>query len=236
MAGYASPKVTRQHEATQRWLHKPGVRAAQNEKARQRMARIRRNKKLHVDDSPDHLPDLSPSAIPSRCNSRARSGSPSSYHDDPSPQNSDEDGTDHTHLPTSMLEIDATSVAPPTVLSVRQSVVDWQISWGPESAWGKAFNDTLRKAREHGHRGADQFFADCDRHAREGRTILRDLKRLAYGPCRGGGKHVREQFIHIHDMLLAVVSEVKFFEVKLDEYAPAVPMSKMSEIRYYYGM
>jgi hypothetical protein len=33
-----------------------------------------------------------------------------------------------------------------------------------------------------------------------------------------------------------VASEVKFFEVKLDEYAPATPMTRLSDIRHYSGM
>ncbi|KAI6101305.1 hypothetical protein F5141DRAFT_1066044 [Pisolithus sp. B1] len=40
----------------------------------------------------------------------------------------------------------------------------------------------------------------------------------------------------IFDLLGAVLAEVKFFEVKLDEYAPAVPYSKVSDARYYSGM
>ncbi|KAI6021071.1 hypothetical protein EDC04DRAFT_2607345 [Pisolithus marmoratus] len=40
----------------------------------------------------------------------------------------------------------------------------------------------------------------------------------------------------IFDLLEVVLLEVKFFEVKLDEYAPAVPYSKVSDARYYSGM
>ncbi|KAI6097337.1 hypothetical protein EDD16DRAFT_1522540 [Pisolithus croceorrhizus] len=40
----------------------------------------------------------------------------------------------------------------------------------------------------------------------------------------------------IFDLLEAVLVEVKFFEVKLDEYAPAVPYSKVSNARYYSRM
>ena len=67
----------------------------------------------------------------------------------------------------------------------------------------------------------------------EGREILRDLKLVALVSCNSTYDEIRDLFIQGFEMAIAVTSEVKFFEVKLDEYAPATPMSKLSDIRRY---
>jgi hypothetical protein len=67
----------------------------------------------------------------------------------------------------------------------------------------------------------------------EGREILRDLKFVASVSCNSTYNEIRDLFIQGFEMAIAVTSEVKFFEVKLDEYAPATPMSKLSDIRCY---
>lgn len=47
---------------------------------------------------------------------------------------------------------------------------------------------------------------------------------------------ITDLFMQGYDLVLAITSEVKFFEVKLDEYAPAVPMTKISDVRSYSGL
>jgi hypothetical protein len=37
-------------------------------------------------------------------------------------------------------------------------------------------------------------------------------------------------------MIMAVVSEAKFFEIKLDEFAPAVPFTQISSVCHYTGV
>ena len=54
--------------------------------------------------------------------------------------------------------------------------------------------------------------------------------------CNSTPDEIRDLFLQGFDMVTAVTSEVKFFEVKLDEYAPSVPMTKVSDVRYYSGM
>lgn len=78
----------------------------------------------------------------------------------------------------------------------------------------------------------DDFFSLCDTHVQAGREILHDLRDLANANCRSG-KVRRDRFIQLYDMLETVLPEVKFFEVKLDEYAPSIPNSRLSSVRYY---
>ena len=47
---------------------------------------------------------------------------------------------------------------------------------------------------------------------------------------------IRDLFLQGYEMVVAVTSEVKFVEVKLDEYAPAVPLIKLSNVRSYSGL
>jgi hypothetical protein len=69
-----------------------------------------------------------------------------------------------------------------------------------------------------------------------GREILRDLRGVGLNSRIGSAIEVRDIFLQTYDMILAVASEVKFFEVKLDEFAPAVAMTKVSDVRFYSGM
>jgi hypothetical protein len=70
----------------------------------------------------------------------------------------------------------------------------------------------------------------------QGRDILKDLKFVASVSCNSTPDEVRDLFLQGYDMAIGVVSEVKFFKVKLDEYAPAIPTTKLSDIRHYSGM
>jgi hypothetical protein len=89
--------------------------------------------------------------------------------------------------------------------------------------------------QEKGRSATDDFFSQCEDHVREGRLILCDIQLLAHHPDRSQ-KQMKDMYIQICDLLPVVLTEVVFFEVKLDEYAPAVPFSKVSEVRYYHGI
>jgi hypothetical protein len=123
------------------------------------------------------------------------------------------------------------------IRALRIEVVNWSYNWGPENLWEKKFNDELRSARSNGGQpSVDHFFIECEEHAKEGRRILYDLKFVAAVLCNSTHAEIRDLFLQGYDMAIAVTAEAKFFEVKLDEYAPAVPMTKLSEIRYFAGM
>lgn len=91
-------------------------------------------------------------------------------------------------------------------------------------------------AREEGRAALDSFFESCERHAKLGRTFLSDLKNVSLVSHIRNPDEIRDFFLQTYEMVLAVASEVKFFEVKLDEFAPAVAMTKVSDVRYYSGM
>ncbi|KAG1760560.1 hypothetical protein EV702DRAFT_985490, partial [Suillus placidus] len=111
-----------------------------------------------------------------------------------------------------------------TIEDVRIAISDWQFNWGPENTWEKQFNDRLHAQQEHNStfRSVDMFFSICDDHVQSGREILGDLRKITAGYCRNG-RVMKDKFFQIYDMLTIVLLEVKFFEVKLDEYAPSIP-------------
>lgn len=113
------------------------------------------------------------------------------------------------------------------ISDIRTSIAGWQTEWGPAATWAKNFHHTLSRVQEKGRRATDEFFSQCEDHVREGRAILRDLQLLAHHPPNKGSKQVKDTYIQIYDLLSAVLMEVFFFELKLDEYAPAVPLSKL---------
>jgi hypothetical protein len=116
---------------------------------------------------------------------------------------------------------------------VQFAVSEGQFNWGPESSWEKQFNDQLQLHREWPARSAvDDFFSLCDTHVQAGQEILYDLRYLANANCRSGRVR-RDRCIQLYDMLEMVLPEVKFFEVKLDEYALSIPSSRLSSVCYY---
>ena len=122
------------------------------------------------------------------------------------------------------------------ICSLRLQVVNWQAGWGLKNLWEREFSMDLHVAQEDGQAAVDKFFETCEHHAKAGRQILRDLRDVALDSHISSTTEVRDMFLQIYDMILAVASEVKFFEVKLDEFAPAVTMMNVSDIRFYSGM
>ncbi|KAI6134291.1 hypothetical protein EDD17DRAFT_1767709 [Pisolithus thermaeus] len=124
----------------------------------------------------------------------------------------------------------------PTLPDLQSSIDKWKSDWGPESIWLKKFNNALHKAHEKGLASTDCFFRECKIHAQEGCCFICFLQQAAGTACSMQWGHQLDIFLQIFDLLDVVLVEVKFFEVKLDEYAPAVPYSKVSDARYYSGM
>ncbi|KAH7904944.1 hypothetical protein BJ138DRAFT_1118932 [Hygrophoropsis aurantiaca] len=223
--------TSNQRRATARWMDKPGVLEAQRMKARERSARNRRLRK----------------AAESRASGDTMQESTLIHNDEPYPFNNPTPENDHSfpNPHTSSDESHASSfprrkcskrndtTPTPTLPALRARIQEWSIKWGPETNWGKRFNDNLQKARNNGRRDIDNFFIEYEDHVREGRTILEELRKVVLTPWKGSQEKAADQFRQVYDLLFAVLSEVRFFEVKLDDFAPAVPMSKESEIRYY---
>jgi len=144
---------------------------------------------------------------------------------------------DHSPHSTEPVPLNMQGDIASNIRALRIKIVNWSYSWGPESLWEKRFNDEVRLARDRGgHRAVDHFFLEFEQHTNEGREIMYDLKFVAAVSCNSTHDEIRDLFLQGFEMVTAVTSEVKFFEVKLDEYAPSVPMTKVSDVRYYSGM
>lgn len=117
------------------------------------------------------------------------------------------------------------------ILQSRLAITNWTMNWGPENLWDKRFRDELGLAKQ--ERAIDDFFEACQDHAREGRNILHDLKFAAELKVDSTFEEIRDLFLQGYEMVAAVASEVKFFEVKMDQYAPAVPSYSLTRVRNY---
>ncbi|KAG1848952.1 hypothetical protein DFJ58DRAFT_729711 [Suillus subalutaceus] len=110
---------------------------------------------------------------------------------------------------------DISAKAPSSLSELRASIAGWQTEWGPATTWAKNFHQSLTRTQEKGRRAVDEFFSRCEDHVGEGRTILHNLRFLAHHPPNKGPKQVKDLYI------------------QLDKYAPAVPFTKVSEVRCY---
>ena len=130
---------------------------------------------------------------------------------------------------------DSMDPLPSTLPELRVAIHDWQTEWEPKADWDCNFNLALRRAREKSWGSADRFFRECEAHAHMGRCFICVLRQLVQELCRGRGSRDKlcDIFLQAFDLLVAVVSEIKFFEVKLHEYAPSNPLSKCSDVRMY---
>lgn len=88
----------------------------------------------------------------------------------------------------------------------------------------------LQQAREASE--LDEFFNELDEHTEIGRDILKELRYAGAGTCVGEYGVFIDLFVQGFDMAVDIASELKFFEVKLDEFAPVVPTTVESKIRY----
>ncbi|KAL4073072.1 hypothetical protein V8B97DRAFT_2022912 [Scleroderma yunnanense] len=124
---------------------------------------------------------------------------------------------------------------PLTLPELCIAIHDWHTEWEPEADWDLNFNLALHQAREKRWGSADQFFKECETHACIGCHLIHGLRQLVQELChsRGSWDKLCDMFLQIFDLLIAIVSEVKFFKVKLHEYAPLNPLSTCSDVCMY---
>ncbi|KAH7904898.1 hypothetical protein BJ138DRAFT_1106432 [Hygrophoropsis aurantiaca] len=206
--------ANRQREATLRWLAKPGVSDAQREKAKERSARNRAQsqRKANV----ERRTALQKSSRLSRPSNAVRSHPPGDIldleNDDMSSPDSQESSSDSSTFPP------LPNIPLMTLPYLRSEVREWQIGWGPETLWGKLFSDDVRC---------------CEHHVKRGRILLGHLRSFIQSPRNQKQPDIIDQFIQAYDLSMELLSELRFFELKLDEYAPAVSSECLSEARYY---
>lgn len=68
-------------------------------------------------------------------------------------------------------------------------------------------------------------------HTVEGRGILQDLKSLGQVSEGSTPDDIRDLFFQGFELIMITLSEVKFFETKLDQLAPVMPPTQISSIR-----
>ncbi|KAI6023604.1 hypothetical protein BKA83DRAFT_4125142 [Pisolithus microcarpus] len=122
----------------------------------------------------------------------------------------------------------------PSLEKVRQLIADWKSEWGVESTWPKKFHEQLKRAQREGQLVTDLFFSQCEVHVEEGRQLIWLLRSITCKGFRGVGYRVTDSYEQVFDLLTSLLTELHFFEVKLDDYAPISPLSQISEARYYF--
>ncbi|KIK26908.1 hypothetical protein PISMIDRAFT_94024, partial [Pisolithus microcarpus 441] len=122
----------------------------------------------------------------------------------------------------------------PSLEKVRQLIADWKSEWGVESTWPKKFHKQLKRAQREGRLMTDLFFSQCKVHVEEGRQLIWLLRSITCKGFRGVGYRVTDSYEQVFDLLTSLLTELRFFEVKLDDYAPISPLSQISEARYYF--
>jgi hypothetical protein len=117
----------------------------------------------------------------------------------------------------------------------RIKCVNWQYGWGSETQWESEFSAQLGIAQDQGQEGVDKFFRACEEHVVAGWEILKDLKFVASASCNSTHDEMRDLFLQGYEMVIATALEVKFFDMKLHQYAPAISSMKISDVRMYSG-
>jgi hypothetical protein len=116
------------------------------------------------------------------------------------------------------------------VRNIRYRYLNWSYNWGPANLWEVEFCRMLQDARA--AQEVDEFFEELEEHTRKGRNILKELRYAGGGTCVGEYGVFIDLFVQGLDMAVEIASEVKFFEVKLDEFAPVIPDVVVSTTRY----
>lgn len=105
--------------------------------------------------------------------------------------------------------------------SVRRKYHSWTYtsSWGPEPLWTQAFTAEFKNMQERGPKAIGKLIGSFEDHANHGREILQELKGVGHmsRQVRDDCEMVRDFFLQSFDLLLCIISEVKFVEIRVDE-------------------
>lgn len=105
----------------------------------------------------------------------------------------------------------------PTLQTLETLVGQWQKDWGSESTtWNEVFDTELACSRAEGEEALAGFIDQAAQQALEGRALMDGIRDVAHTHCPCCRERLKYDTMLLHDLLVSVVSEVKFFEVKLD--------------------
>jgi hypothetical protein len=120
-----------------------------------------------------------------------------------------------------------------TIRQLRLQYTNWTYNLGPENLWEVRFNELLDTAIGESQVAVDELFVQLAQHSLEGRNILADVKYAGSGRCDEAYGVLMDLFVQGFELTVSLTSEIKFFEVKVDEYAPATPVNSLSDVRKY---
>lgn len=113
----------------------------------------------------------------------------------------------------------------------RLARLNWSWNYGPENLWEAEFQFRLEVAHSKGEQSVDKFFKRIVEHARRGRYILKSLRSLAAGIQDGDEDgNFADLFLQGMELVMGITSEVKFFEVKIDELATHLKVGFLREL------
>ncbi|KAG2751854.1 hypothetical protein P692DRAFT_20662719, partial [Suillus brevipes Sb2] len=91
----------------------------------------------------------------------------------------------------------------------------WQKEWESERVWNEAFDDEFGRARIQGERATTMFLDECEQHVTDGKNLLESIHDVVHTHCPCCRERLKYDAILLYDLLVRVVSQVKFFEFKL---------------------
>ncbi|KAI6104653.1 hypothetical protein EDD16DRAFT_1492511, partial [Pisolithus croceorrhizus] len=97
-------------------------------------------------------------------------------------------------------------------------ITDWQSEWGTELTRPKKFHEQLKLVQGRG-------WLASEAHVEDRRWLLWLLRSVMHKGFRGIGYKVVDLYEQVFDLLTSLLTELHFFKVKLDEYAPISPLS-----------
>ncbi|KAG1863755.1 hypothetical protein F4604DRAFT_2029320 [Suillus subluteus] len=193
--------AARQRVATKRWLAKPGVREGQNAKARARMARTK-HQSGHVEPKPSIRLRAPLANSPAVDSPYFRSVTP--------------EANDNSILTMQDSDLLSCSCDSPTLQSLEIMVNLWKKDWESEVKWNESYGELLSHARHKGGYWTAIFFEECSIHASEGRALLESIREVVHTSCPYCRERLKYDTILLYDLLICVISEIKFFEVKVE--------------------
>lgn len=104
----------------------------------------------------------------------------------------------------------------PTLQTIENAVRQWQKEWESESAWNEVFDNELGHARIEGEHTTITFLDKCAQHIIDGKELLESIHDVMHTHCSYCREQLKYDGILLYNLLVCVVSQVKFFEVKLD--------------------
>jgi hypothetical protein len=91
----------------------------------------------------------------------------------------------------------------------------WKKEWPSEDMWNEAYEEALKQAQLKGERATVIFLDQCGLHAWEGRNFLDSIREIVHTSCPYCRERLKYDTVLLYDLLVSIVSEVKFFEAKV---------------------